>query len=443
MGIDVEKFKNCPTHQGMSRGSADVQRVRNKIATNHEPQQNKASREEFFARQQEIMEKLQELTNKFRASYSYEDEQDLRDYAKKYHLQNNMYGEVEKDERSEIARIAFNGTVERPNGGYSQAYQQIVNYPYKFANVQHSKEEYNLDDSGLWKVMKQFPEFASIKNRIVAGLAKAGVPPEMLPQMNMNDFRHLLFNQCSVGQSTSFAKIFPQLDENGNIVRDFRTQKPITTSAKQRNTISFINKHPEFAEVMMRVPGARKDYVDELVRQMKKGNTDMTKFLKDHEEWKDQIAVNMHHIINIKDIRLLEERGLPPSAINSEDNMCVVACGTLAEVAQKKIDKHSQKDASKNIHDSAIHGNDTTFRNNKVYRKKWGQHDTSETKGTIMRMEPAPGVCCMVAIGDEFTVIDQDRLQRFKEQEKLREQNKVHAPKAALEAAKKGNDGAN
>ena len=433
MEKDYSKYENMPQRSGMGRGDGRREHIGNRINSfkqkrpqSQTPVQNnisKAKIEEFEAKQQGVNDELNKLWAKYRASFSVEDETALREFAEKNNLRLSIYPEAAKDERSEIARIAFNGTVERPNGGYSQAYKDIVDNPLKYATVQRSKDEYNLDDSSLWQVMKQFPEFADIKNRITSGLAKAGVPPETLPQMNMNDFRHLLFNHCSAGQSTSFAKIFPQTDENGNIIRDFRTQKPLTTSAKQRNTIRFITEHPEFAETMMKLPGARKDYVDELVNQMKKGNTDMTPFLAKHPEWKDQTAINIHHIINIKDCRLLESQGRPLSDINDYDNMCVMGCGTLEEIVQKKCGKTSKYDKLPGAH-GAMHNNDTTFRNNAAYRPKWGQYTPPGEKDVIARMEPAPGVCCMLAFGDEYMIVDENRKQRIQERQEQEQQQK-------------------
>ena len=433
MEKDYSKYENMPQRSGMGRGDGRREHIGNRINSfkqkrpqSQTPVQNnisKAKIEEFETKQQGVNDELNKLWAKYRASFSVEDETALREFAEKNNLRLSIYPEAAKDERSEIARIAFNGTVERPNGGYSQAYKDIVDNPLKYATVQRSKDEYNLDDSSLWQVMKQFPEFADIKNRITSGLAKAGVPPETLPQMNMNDFRHLLFNHCSAGQSTSFAKIFPQTDENGNIIRDFRTQKPLTTSAKQRNTIRFITEHPEFAETMMKLPGARKDYVDELVNQMKKGNTDMTPFLAKHPEWKDQTAINIHHIINIKDCRLLESQGRPLSDINDYDNMCVMGCGTLEEIVQKKCGKTSKYDKLPGAH-GAMHNNDTTFRNNAAYRPKWGQYTPPGEKDVIARMEPAPGVCCMLAFGDEYTIVDENRKQRIQERQEQEQQQK-------------------
>lgn len=428
MEKDYSKYDNMPQRSGMGRGDGRRDYIGNRInSAKQRFSKNQTEKdvvpkvkiEDFRAGQQQINDELNALWAKYRASYGVEDETALREFAEKNNIRLAVYQEVTKDERSEVARIAFNGTVERPNGGYSPAYKDLVDNPLKYATVQRSKDEYNLDDSSLWQVMKQFPEFAGIKNRITAGLAKAGVTPEMLPQMNMNDFRHLLFTHCSAGQSSSFAKIFPQTDENGNIIRDFRTQKPLTTSAKQRNTIRFITEHPEFADTMMRMPGARKDYVEELVRQMKKGNTDMTPFLSKHPEWKDQTGINVHHITNIKDIRLLEAQGRPLSDINEYDNMCVMGCGTMEEITQKKCGKTSKYEKLPGAH-GAMHNNDTTFRNSAVYRPKWGQYTPPTEKDVIARMEPAPGVCCMLAFGNDYMIVDEKRKQRTLEQQKNR-----------------------
>lgn len=457
MNTDYSKYDNAPQRSGMGRREdrpstgARIHEIKQKISGNQNNASAKfsisnAKRDDFLQKQQEISEQFDKLWNAYRASFSLEDEKKLQDFAQKYQIKLSLKHEVTKDERSEIARMAFNGTVERPqcktyqsnknNTGnsfspkpreYSEEYSKIVTNPLEYAKNPRAKEDYNLDDNGLWHVMKQFPEFEGIKDRITSGLAQAGVPPEILPQMNLNDFKHFLTTHCSVGQSSSFAKIFPQTDEKGNIVRDFRTQKALTTSAKQRNTIRFINEHPEFADLMMRVPGARKDYVDELVRQMKKGNTDMTCFLKNHPEWKDQTAINVHHIINVKDCRTLEEKGLPLSYINDYDNMCIMGCGTLGEVMQKSCSKNQKHTKLPGIH-GEMHNHDTTFRDSKLYRAKWGEYTKPKENDVIARMEPAPGVCCMLAFGDEYCIVDENRKQRQTELQKAQKQQSSFVP---------------
>lgn len=142
----------------------------------------------------------------------------------------------------------------------------------------------------------------------------------------------------------------------------------------------------------------------------------MTPFLAKHPEWKDQTAINIHHIINIKDCRLLESQGRPLSDINDYDNMCVMGCGTLEEIVQKKCGKTSKYEKLPGAH-GAMHNNDTTFRNNAAYRPKWGQYTPPGEKDVIARMEPAPGVCCMLAFGDEYMIVDEKRNQRMQERQ--------------------------
>ncbi len=424
MDANVDKYDKMPNRSGMGRGDGKrhfmgnrINSMRKNLANKEQSQTPKISKEDFTSKQDEVSQNLSKLWAAYRASYSKEDEDKLRTYAEENGMSLAIYHEVAKDERSEIARIAFNGSVERPRGGYSENYGKIVNNPSEYGKNPRTTDEYSLEHSTLWNVMKQFPEFASIEKRIIKGMAQAGVPPEILPEMNLNDFRHLLFNHCSAGQSTSFAKIFPQLDANGNIIRDFRTQKPLTTSAKQRNTMRFINEHPEFYNMMMKIPGARKDYVQELIGQMKRGNTDMTGFLAKHPEWKDQTAINLHHIINVKDCRVLTEQGKPLSNINEYDNMCIMGCGTLEEVMQKKTTKPVKHQKLEGAH-GAMHNYDTTFRNSMQYRHKWGEYTPPSGEDVIARMEPGPGVCCMMAFGKDFMIVDEQRKEQDLERQK-------------------------
>ena len=42
--------------------------------------------------------------------------------------------------------------------------------------------------------MKEEPRLAEMQDKLKAALAKAGVPKEILPEMNINDFKYLMFN---------------------------------------------------------------------------------------------------------------------------------------------------------------------------------------------------------------------------------------------------------
>ena len=435
MGIDISKFDKSAKREGMGRGYAyrsqngdDKNRLRDRIEKIRAESENKIQTSQAQPKPEVEVKPLQEqipaaapqddaaieqnlddLFAKYRASFSLEDENNLRDYAAKNDLTLAVYPKVSKDERSEIARIAFDGVVsyDKNNSQYSPEYRKIVAAPMQYASKPRKPEDYNMDDSGLWKVMKQFPEFVSIENRIKGKLAVVGVPPEILPSMNMSDFKHFLFNHCGCGPASSKAKIFPQLDANGNIMRDLRTQNILTTSAKQKNTIKFINSHPEFRDAMMKIPNARADYVDELIKQMKQGKTDMTGYLAKHPEWKDQQSINVHHIINIKDIRMLEEQGRPLSDINSSDNMCFMGSGSLEFLMA------NQKKKVGGIH-HVIHKNEMEFST-----QKWGEKSSVQPKDVVPRLQPKEGICCMLSFGVQlkdasmkYIVSQKDRSQQ-------------------------------
>ena len=151
MNANIDKYDKMPNRSGMGRGDGKHQSVNNRIYSmrkniaNKEQQQTpKISKEEFTAKQEEIFQNLDRLWAAFRASFSKEDEDKLRAYAEANGMSLAIYHEVVKDERSEIARIAFNGTIERPRGGYSENYGKIVNNPTEYGRTPRSPEDYNL-----------------------------------------------------------------------------------------------------------------------------------------------------------------------------------------------------------------------------------------------------------------------------------------------------------
>ena len=60
--------------------------------------------------------------------------------------------------------------------------------------------------------------------------------------------------------------------------------------------------------MLLKVPGAKKEYVEALVKKRWKPavSPDMSKELERHPDWANQPAIDVHHIINIKDCRLFE-----------------------------------------------------------------------------------------------------------------------------------------
>lgn len=383
--------------------------------------------EEGFEVQRGMVSKtIHQLVQKFRASYSEDDEAALSTYLQEYNCRLGLYSETEKNVRSEIADIAFSGTVERPFKGYSLNYARIANNPQKYSINPCKNEDYDgYIEKSLWAVMKQLPEFAAIEKRVVSEMAKAGVPPQIVPEMNLTDFKHLLAVHCNVGGGYAFSKIFPKTDDNGEIVRDNRG-KIVTTSAKQEATIEFIAQNEKsFRALMMQQDHAKKDYVDALVEEMKKGNTDMSRFLSQHPEWKDQTAINLHHIIAKKDVRLLEKMGLEFKDINLAKNLCVMDCGSVSMMLKTKESKSNEQNTPQEqgkfnklykrvtrllagTH-GEMHNHDTTFHNGQMVRRKFGEPVPEAKDKVIMRIEPGAGVVCMIGTGQNSVIIDDGR----------------------------------
>lgn len=192
----------------------------------------------------EIGEELNRLTAAFRATNGEKEEGELRAFAALHHLNLRVGTAVSKTDKSVIARMVFNGGVEKPMGNYSPKFADIANYPYKYAGTPGKAEDYDLESSTVWQAMKEEPRLAEMQDKLKAALAKAGVPKEILPEMNINDFKYLMFNHCAAQKGLGFAKLFQARDENGNpLTYKDRSGKevPVCTSAKQENVKRFRN----------------------------------------------------------------------------------------------------------------------------------------------------------------------------------------------------------
>lgn len=354
---------------------------------------------------EEIIQQLNMLTEAFRATNGREEEKALRDFAAQYHLNLRVEAAVSKTDKSAIARMVFNGGVEKPFGGYSEKFVDLANYPYKYSIHPGKAEDYKLEDSPIWQMMSEEPRLAEMKGKMLEALAKAGVRPEMLPEMNLNDFKYLMFNHCAVQKGMGFAKLFQAKDENGNPLtyRDIRAAKdvPVATSAKQENVKRFTKENPQFKDMLLKVPGAKKEYVEALVKKMEtSGLTDMSKELERHPDWANQPAIDVHHIINIKDCRLFEAQGKSYAAVNDYENMCIVSNGTLLDALERSNGNSGEKAHS--IHGS-IHAADMVFKD---------RAEDGSTKRTMVRLEPQPGVRCMLGFSPDMMIIDQQNQQQ-------------------------------
>lgn len=315
--------------------------------------------------------------------------------------------------------MVFNGGVEKPMGNYSPKFADIANYPYKYAGTPGKAEDYDLESSTVWQAMKEEPRLAEMQDKLKAALAKAGVPKEILPEMNINDFKYLMFNHCAAQKGLGFAKLFQARDENGNpLTYKDRSGKevPVCTSAKQENVKRFIKENPQFKDMMLKMPGIDKAYVEALVNKMSQsGLTDMSKELERHPEWANQPAIDVHHIINIKDCRLFEAEGKSYADVNAYENMCIVSNGTLFDAVNRAHGLSDANDKAASVHGS-IHSADMVFKD---------KASNGDVRRTMVRLEPQPGVRCMLGFGEDMMIIENvkdgqsnDRRQEAEKDEK-------------------------
>lgn len=367
----------------------------------------------------EIGEELNRLTAAFRATNGEKEEGELRAFAALHHLNLRVGTAVSKTDKSVIARMVFNGGVEKPMGNYSPKFADIANYPYKDAGTPGKAEDYDLESSTVWQAMKEEPRLAEMQDKLKAALAKAGVPKEILPEMNINDFKYLMFNHCAAQKGLGFAKLFQARDENGNpLTYKDRSGKevPVCTSAKQENVKRFIKENPQFKDMMLKMPGIDKAYVEALVNKMSQsGLTDMSKELERHPEWANQPAIDVHHIINIKDCRLFEAEGKSYADVNAYENMCIVSNGTLFDAVNRAHGLSDANDKAASVHGS-IHSADMVFKD---------KDSNGDVRRTMVRLEPQPGVRCMLGFGEDMMIIENvkdgqsnDRRQEAEKDEK-------------------------
>ena len=234
-----------------------------------------------------------------------ENENLLANTLEKYNMQLYSYPCSEiSDDKSRVARMAFNGFVERPTENtLSKEMRDRKNKPWE--RLQTKPEDYDLSASTVWNVFKQIPEFAAIEDKVKKGLSLYGIDPEKLVELNINDFCHIINEQFRSNDNTK-AKVFPE-------------------SYKAKHTKRFIKENEqEFRAGLLAMEGVREDYVEALIAAMKNGRTDLTKPPGYKDEWADQPVVDIHHVINIKDCANIKEDGKNWTGVNDYENMCFI-----------------------------------------------------------------------------------------------------------------------
>ncbi len=112
-----------------------------------------------------------------------------------------------------LIRMDFYGTVNKPrkdqtSDSYRKNENIFINPPknrsaksaIKKSDVadnqtcQYNLEDYNLETSAAWRLMRTFPRFHTLENKIRIQMQQQGVNPEIIPYLNIYDYSDLLYN---------------------------------------------------------------------------------------------------------------------------------------------------------------------------------------------------------------------------------------------------------
>ena len=320
----------------------------------------------------EIYRQIADACNQFVKIADAESEKNLADILEKYNLQLYCYSfnSVSSD-KCAVARMAFNGYVDRPQEyQLSESFRRIKNV--FSARVSAKPEDYDLSYSSGWNQFKKVPEFAAIEDKVKKGLSEYGVPPEKLAELKLKDFCFII-NEQFRGNHNLKAKVFSE-------------------SYKAKNTIRFINEYEnEFRAGLLSMKNVREDYVEALIKAMKKGCTDLSKSPDFKPEWKNQPVIDVHHIVNIKDVNSLENSGKDFMHINDYENMCFI----VRYPQHDAMHALEQDLANVNEQGQPIYHNDI-FNNYEVDKKM------------IYRIQPPDGARCM--LGFNSVIYDKNYL---------------------------------
>lgn len=307
----------------------------------------------------ECYQEIAAACEKFIKDPSEKNEQDLAITLESHNLQLYCYpADITSKDKKDVARMAFNGYVDRPlEYQLSPIVRDMKNKPLERQKT--TPEDYDLSYSSTWNVFKQVPEFATIEDQVKKGLSVLGIPPKDLPNLQVKDFCYIINEQMRSASSGGAVKVFKE-------------------SYKARNTKRFIEENEEeFRKGLLAMPGVKKEYVKTLIRAMKNGITDLTKYKENgapvwKEEWADQPVIDVHHIVNIKDSSTKEAEGKSFTSINDYENMCFIV-------------RYPEHDAMHAL-EQDLQGNyhEDIFRNRQIGTKMF------------YRIQPPPGVRCML-----------------------------------------------
>ncbi|MBO6282204.1 MAG: hypothetical protein J6N49_06730 [Alphaproteobacteria bacterium] len=335
--------------------------------------------EKFEKSDDECYREIADACNNFLRTHGGEKEElQLADTLEKYNLQLYCYPHTEmSDDKSVVARMAFDGHIKK--GKLSWLMRDMVSNPQK--HFHHKPEDYDLSGT-VWEVFKQIPEFAALEDKIKKALATYGIPTqnEAYTVKDINKEGKPFDRNLNINNLTARDFCFMLIEQTRGS-NDMST-KVLKEGYKARHTRRFINENEqEFRAGLMAMDGVRKDYVDALVAAMKRGLTDLTKLPGYKKEWDNQPVVDVHHIVNVKDVNSLEESGKSFADVNRYENMCFIV-------------RHPSHDAMHALETDLAkigYNGEPISRNDIFYNRKIDRK-------FIYRIQPPEGVRCMFGL---------------------------------------------
>lgn len=161
-----------------------------------------------------------------------------------------------------VLRASWDGFIERPKDTSvcSPVFQEYV---YK-ANAHTDPKSYKLEDSEVWNICSQVPEFADLKFTVVNGLASIGFPSERINELRYPDIAMIINMQKSI---SSFKVEKLQKRNKGGAVVDAVKIK----SAREKYFKNFAHQHEKELRLLLASQGHSKNFANDLIEKMRTG----------------------------------------------------------------------------------------------------------------------------------------------------------------------------
>ena len=250
----------------------------NNLSEYHKYIDDKFERKEVYLRQKTDAEKMDDVYEDIERLIRTDDKIDRDKSAKALarkldkmglelacvHINENQTEEqkVINNTKTCVLRASWDGFIERPRDTSvcSPAFQEYV---YK-ANSPVDPKSYKLENSKIWNICSQVPEFADLKFTVVNGLSSMGFPPERVSELRYPDIAMIINMQKSIS-SHKLEKL--QKRNKGGAVADAVRIK----SAREKYFKEFAHKYEKELRLLLASQGKSKEFANDVVEKMRTG----------------------------------------------------------------------------------------------------------------------------------------------------------------------------